>query len=64
MFAFRNITLRGSGGQRWDMALELVQTGQVKTRDLVTHEFPLDSAKEAFEVQIKSDEAIKVLIKP
>lgn len=64
MFAFRNITLRGSGGQRWDMALELVQTGQVKTRDLVTHEFPLDSAKEAFEVQSKSDEAIKVLIKP
>ena len=64
MFAFRNITLRGSGGQTWDMALELIQTGQVKTRDLVTHEFPLDGAKEAFEMQTKSDEAIKVLIKP
>ena len=64
MFAFRNITLRGSGGQRWDMALELVQTGQVKTRDLITQEFPLEAAKEAFEMQAKSDEAIKVLIKP
>jgi len=64
MFAFRNITLRGSGGQRWDVALELVRTGRVKTGDLITHEFPLDSVKEAFETQAKSDEAIKVLIRP
>jgi len=64
MFTFRNITLRGSGGQRWDMALELVRTGRVKTGDLITHEFPLDSVKEAFETQAKSDEAIKVLIRP
>ena len=64
LITFRNITLRGCGGQRWDMALELVGTGQVKTRDLVTHEFPLASVKEAFETQLNSDEAIKVLIKP
>ena len=63
-FQFRNITLRGCGGQRWDMALELLQTGQVKTRDLITHEFPLDSAREAFDTQLNSDEAIKVLLKP
>jgi len=64
MCQFRNITLRGCGGQRWDMALELLQTGQVKTRDLITHEFPLDSAREAFDTQLNSDEAIKVLLKP
>lgn len=64
MFQFRNLTLRGSGGDRWDTALELVRTGQVKIADLITHEFPLDSASEAFETQLNLDKAIKVLIKP
>lgn len=64
MFQFRNITIRGCGGQRWDMALELVQTGQVKTGELITHEFPLERIKQAFEAQLNPDEAIKVMIKP
>ena len=61
---FRNLTLRGCAGQRWAMALDLVRVGQVKTRDLITHEFTLNNVKEAFETQLNSDEAIKVLIKP
>jgi 2-desacetyl-2-hydroxyethyl bacteriochlorophyllide A dehydrogenase len=64
LMTFRNLTLRGCAGQRWAMALELVRLGQVKTRDLITHELSLNNAKEAFETQINSDEAIKVLIKP
>ena len=58
-----NLTLRGCGGRKWDMALELVLGGQVKTRDLITHEFSLDNAREAFITQVNSAEAIKVLIK-
>jgi 2-desacetyl-2-hydroxyethyl bacteriochlorophyllide A dehydrogenase len=61
---FRNITLRGCGGQRWDLALELMRSGQVQTADLITHEFPLDDVKQAFETQLNADEAIKVLVKP
>jgi threonine dehydrogenase-like Zn-dependent dehydrogenase len=64
MFNFRNLTLRGSGGQRWDMAVELMQTGQVKTKELITHKFLLENIKEAFKAQINSDKAIKVLIEP
>jgi 2-desacetyl-2-hydroxyethyl bacteriochlorophyllide A dehydrogenase len=64
LITFRNLTLRGCAGQRWPMALDLVRLGQVKTRDLITHEFTLNNAKEAFETQLNSDEAIKVLIKP
>ena len=64
MFNFRNLTLRGSGGQRWDMAVELMQTGQVKTKELITHRLLLENIKEAFEAQINSDEAIKVIIEP
>lgn len=64
MFNFRNITLRGSGGQRWDMAVELMRTGQVKTTDLITHQYPLTSIEEAFETQLDSDSALKVVIRP
>jgi len=64
LMTFRNLTLRGCGGRKWDTALELVLGGQVKTRDLITHEFSLNNAKEAFETQLNSAEAIKVLIKP
>jgi len=64
MFQYRNLTLYGCGGQRWDIALELMQAGKVKTKDLITHVFSLDDVKDAFEMQLNSDDAIKVLVKP
>jgi 2-desacetyl-2-hydroxyethyl bacteriochlorophyllide A dehydrogenase len=64
LMTFKNLSLRGCAGQRWAMALDLVRLGQVKTRDLITHEFTLNNVKEAFETQLNSDEAIKVLIRP
>jgi len=64
MFAFKNMTLRGSGGQRWDMAMEYVVSGQVKTSDLVTHRFPLDEIREGFETQLDAGKSIKVMIVP
>ncbi len=62
MFQFRNITVRGCGGQRWDKALEHIQAGTIKTNDLVTQIFPLEEVKEAFETQLNSEKAIKVLV--
>lgn len=62
MFQFRNITIRGCGGQRWDKALEHIQSGNIKTNDLITHVFPFEKVKEAFEIQSNSEEAIKVLL--
>ena len=64
MFQYRNVTLRGCGGQRWDMALELVQQGRVNTGDLITSQFALDSARQAFEAQLNSDSQIKVMLRP
>ena len=64
MFAFKNLTLRGSGGQRWDMAIEFVRSGQVKTGDLITHRFPLDGIGEGFETQLDAGRSIKVMIIP
>jgi len=64
MFAFKNLTLRGSGGQRWDMAIEFVRSGQIRTEDLITHRFPLNGIGEGFETQLDACKSIKVMIVP
>jgi 2-desacetyl-2-hydroxyethyl bacteriochlorophyllide A dehydrogenase len=61
--------LKVSGSWAWSLAefaqaLDLMRSGKVVRKHLVTHEFPLDRAKEAYETQLKAEEAIKVLIKP
>jgi len=45
-------------------ALELMRTGKVDRKSLISHEFTLDEAREAFEMQCKTDESVKVIIKP
>lgn len=45
-------------------ALELVHKHGVNRKAIVSHEFPLDQAKRAFETQVKTQEAVKVLVKP
>jgi 2-desacetyl-2-hydroxyethyl bacteriochlorophyllide A dehydrogenase len=60
-----DITLVGVG-LRWDLpgAVELMDNGKVNTKPMVTHEFPLDRIKEAFDTQVKAPDAIKVVVKP
>lgn len=64
MFAFKNLTVRGSGGQRCDMTVDFVRSGQVKTGELITHRFPLDRIREGFETQLDPGNSIKVVITP
>lgn len=54
----------GYGPQEFGEALELIRAGKVDRKPLISHEFPLDRAKEAFETQLRVGEAIKVLVKP
>jgi 2-desacetyl-2-hydroxyethyl bacteriochlorophyllide A dehydrogenase len=60
-----DITLIGCG-LRWDLpgAIDLLKSGKVDTKPMITHEFPLDKTKEAFNTQLESKDAIKVLVKP
>jgi 2-desacetyl-2-hydroxyethyl bacteriochlorophyllide A dehydrogenase len=53
-------------GLRFDLpgAIGLMESGRVDTRQLITHRFPLDDAREAFETQLAAEDAIKVIIKP
>jgi 2-desacetyl-2-hydroxyethyl bacteriochlorophyllide A dehydrogenase len=45
-------------------ALDLMRTGKVDRKQLISHEFSLDQAREAYETQVNAEEAIKVLLKP
>ena len=64
LMIYRNITWRGCGGQKWDMALDMVSSGKVNTKKLITHQFPLDRIQEAFKAQMDAEKAIKVIVKP
>jgi threonine dehydrogenase-like Zn-dependent dehydrogenase len=63
----KGIKMLGSWGWLPDefiQALELIRSGKIDRKPLITHEFPLDRAKDAYETQLKAEESIKVLIKP
>ena len=63
MFAYRNLTLRGSGGQRWDMAMNFLETNPSQTERFMSHSFPLKKISEAFETQSDSEKSIKVIVR-
>jgi len=63
----KQITIMGSYGftpTEVQKCLELLQTKKFDQSKIISHEFNLDHAKEAFETQCKTDESVKVLIKP
>jgi len=60
----KNVRMIGCLGGGFLQAVDFLRTGKVNTKPLISHEFPLDKAKEAFETQLKTEEAVKVLIKP
>ncbi len=47
-----------------EQSLELMRTQKVDRHALISHEFGLEQAKEAFETQGRVEESVKVLIKP
>ena len=60
----KGVRMIGCIAGRLGEALDLMRTGKIKTQPLITHEFPLDRIKEAFEMQARPEEAVKVVIKP
>lgn len=63
----KGIQLLGSWAwsmQEFAQALELISSGKVDRKPLITHEFSLEDASEAYETQLKEAEAIKVILKP
>lgn len=63
----KGIHLIGSWGwvpPEFFQALELMKSGKVNRKPLITHTFPLAKAKQAYETQLNTSEAIKVVITP
>ena len=60
----KNLTLVGCLGGNFRAVIELLKSGKVKTKNLISHAFPLDQAAEAFQTQLQDPTAIKVMIKP
>jgi threonine dehydrogenase-like Zn-dependent dehydrogenase len=44
--------------------MELIASGKVKVKPLISHELPLDEIMQAFETQTKAAESVKVIVKP
>ena len=67
LLARKQIQLLGSWGfefEEYGQAIEMIRSGKVDRKPLITHTFPLERAKEAFETQLDYEEAIKILLKP
>ena len=60
----KNLTLIGCLGGNFPAAIELLRSGKVSARHVITHRFPLERASDAFKTQLLDPEAIKVLIVP
>lgn len=54
----------GSLGGDLGSAVDALASGRVRTNDLVTHHFSLEDAPAAFEAQLGSEDAVKVMIRP
>lgn len=50
------------GGDR-AKTIAMMESGEIRTTSLVTHRFPLDEAETAFQMQMRPDQAIKVVFK-
>ncbi|REJ07540.1 zinc-binding dehydrogenase [Halobacillus trueperi] len=62
----KEIQVVGSRSQKssdWEPSLELMNSGRVNARSMVTHEFPITEWEQAYQA-IKKGEAIKVLLTP
>ena len=60
----KNLKVIGCVGGMMREALDLIHTGKVNVKPLITHEFPLDQINEAFEAATGRDDSIKVMVKP
>lgn len=66
-FVIKQINLIGSFGfvpQDHEKSLNLLQTRKINRKEIISHEFPLDNAKEGFEVACDVNQSLKVLLKP
>lgn len=60
----KDVSLIGCLGEDFPGSMELISSGKVDTKPLISHEFALDDVKEAFEAAVHAPDAVKVILKP
>ena len=63
----KNLVIYGYGSyakNAFEEAINLILEDKIRLKPLISHEFPLEKAKEAFEVALQPTSSVKVLIKP
>ncbi|KXA90853.1 hypothetical protein AKJ63_02155, partial [candidate division MSBL1 archaeon SCGC-AAA259D18] len=63
----KELTVKGSliYCEDYEKSIELIKSGEVKVKPLITHVLPLEKAKKGFELMTeKTKPALKVLLKP
>jgi len=60
----KNLSLLGCLGGNFPASIELLRSGKVDAKPLITHRFSLDQAAEAFKAQLSDPDAIKVMFIP
>lgn len=60
----KNLTLVGCLGGNFPASIDLLKTGKVKAKPMISHRFGLDQAADAFRAQLEDPAAVKVMIKP
>jgi 2-desacetyl-2-hydroxyethyl bacteriochlorophyllide A dehydrogenase len=60
----KNLTLTGCLGGNFPAAIDLLKSGKVTAKTVISHRFSLDQAAEAFRTQLSSPDAIKVMVNP
>ena len=66
-FVLKQVDVLGSFGffpQEMQQALDMIDSGKVERKQIISHEFPLDQAKEAFDKQCDVENSVKVIVKP
>jgi len=65
---FRNdVTLTTSyGASPYDswVALELIRSGAVEVKEMISHRFPLEKTADGFQIVVKTEDSMKVIIEP
>lgn len=60
----KNLSLIGCLGGNFPASIELLKSGKINAKPLITHRFPLEQVAEAFKTQLQHPDAIKVIITP
>ncbi len=45
-------------------AIDLISSGKVRVKDLITHELPLEEAQKGFQLTARGEDSLKVIIRP